>query len=217
VARARRRNLAPLAIAGILAFPLFFASLLAVSLAIERPHVTQFRTAKGKLIELEHQPTTGMEAKIWALALVVPAIVVAVGALAMLWRRGGIYVVAAAGIVLVLALPHRLDRWSARHTARFPKGMDLIADASPSSTIGRGEWEQSAKETVLSLSHYTLGIALAVVLVTAMLSLRRRLGIRSAPVTGPPPAVSGQPEVSPIVGLDVEGGQSANSSRTGRS
>jgi hypothetical protein len=200
VLRRRRRNLAPVAVAGIVAFPLLFASLLAVSLAIERPHRFQWRGRSGRLIEVDHPPTSGQEAKIWSLALVLPAALVLVGLLASLWPRSGIYVVAAAGVGLAIALPHRLDRWSTHHASRFPFGMDLIPDSNPSSTLARGEWEQSAKETVLSLTHSPIGIALAAAVVTAFLALGRRYSRRPAPVGAPPPVVTGEPEVSPVLG-----------------
>jgi hypothetical protein len=187
--RLRRQNLAPLAVAGIVAFPLFFASLLAASLAIERPHRFQWQRPNGRLIEVDHPPTSGAEAKIWGLALVAPAILVAVGLLASLWRRGGIYVVSAAGIVLAIGLPHRLDRWSAHHAKRFPFGADLIPDSNPSSTLAQGEWEQSAKETVVSLTHYAIGIALVAAALVALGEVRRRRGVRAAP---PPPPRAGR-------------------------
>src|SRR5207248_2928273 len=97
--RLRPPTRAPVAIAGLAAFPLFFAALLCVSLAIERPHRFQWRNARGKLIEIDHQPTTAMEAKIWAIALVVPLVLVVVGLAASFWRRGGVYVVSAAVVV----------------------------------------------------------------------------------------------------------------------
>jgi hypothetical protein len=182
------------------AFPLFFASLLAVSLAIERPHRFEWRGRDGRLIEVDHPPTSGQEAKIWTVALVLPTALVLVGLLASLWPRGGIYVVTAAGIVLAVALPHRLDRWSAHHASRFPFGMDLIPDSNPSSTLAKGEWEQSAKETVFSLTHYAIGISVAAALVMALLALRRRYLRPPAPVPPSPPAVTGEPEVSPVLG-----------------
>jgi hypothetical protein len=203
-------------VAGIVAFPLFFASLLAVSLAIERPHRFQWRGPKGRLIEVDHPPTSGAEAKIWALALVVPAILVGVALLASLWRRGGIYVVAVAGIVLAAGLPHRLDRWTAHHAKRFPFGADLIPDSNPSSTLAQGEWEQSAKETVLSLTHYAIGIAVAVAVLTALLALRRRYRREPAPVAAPPAVVTGEPEVSPVIGAVEDEPRFVRRGRPGR-
>jgi hypothetical protein len=173
----RRLAGAPLALAGLLAVPTFFASLIAVSLAIESPVRVQWRSATGRLIERDHPPTSSAEATIWALALVAPALLLAVGAAASLWRRAGIYPVSAAAVVLALLLTHRLDRWVAHHSTRFRFGVDLVPDTDPSNTLSRGEWESSARETVLSLTHWTIGLALAAILVAAAaLALRRRRG-----------------------------------------
>ena len=175
----RRAGAAPPAVAGLLAVPLFFASLMAVSLAIESPVVIQWRRASGRLIEREHPPSNGTEATIWALALVPPVMLVAVGALASVWRRAGIYPVSAAAIALAVLLDHRLDRWTAHHTTRFPFGVDLVPDSSPSNTLSRGEWESSARETVLSLTHWMIAIAAAAAAIVAALGLRgRRGGVR---------------------------------------
>jgi hypothetical protein len=196
--RLRPRVRAPLAIAGLAAFPLFFASLLCVTLAIERPHRFQWRNARGKLIEIDHQPTSSQEAKIWALALVVPVLLVLVGFAASFWRRGGVYVSSAAAIVVALALPHRLDRWVAHHTQRFPYGMDLFPDSTPSSTIARGEWEGQARDTVISLTHWTIALALAASAIVAAVALRRRLG-PVPPAPEPPPEIAtGEPQVAPL-------------------
>ena len=191
--RLRPPTRAPLAIAGLAAFPLFFAALLCVSLAIERPHRFQWRSAHGKLIEIDHQPTSAMEAKIWAVALVVPLVLVVVGLAASFWRRGGVYLVSAAVIVAALALPHRLDRWVAHHTQRFPYGMDLFPDQLPSSTISRGEWEGQARDTVISLTHWTIGLAVAAAAITAAVAVRRRLGPVPPPPEPAPAAATGEP------------------------
>jgi hypothetical protein len=201
----RLRTRAPVAVAALLSIPLVFAALLAVSLAIERPHRFQWRSAKGRLIEIDHPPTSAVEAKIWALALVVPAALLGVGLAASLWRRGGIYVSCAAGLVVALLLPIRLDRWTEHHTGRFPFGMDLYPDSSISSTLARGEWEGNARQTVLSLTHWTIGLALAVAAVAAFVELRRRRLGRRVPVGPPPMVVTGEPEVSPVVaGAEAE-------------
>jgi hypothetical protein len=207
VRRPRLATRAPVAVAALLSVPLFFAALLAVSLAIERPHRFQWRSAKGRLIEIDHPPTGANEAKIWALALVVPAALLGVGLAASFWRRGGIYVACAAGLVAALLLPVRLDRWTAHHSKRFPYGMDLFPDSSVSSTLARGEWEGHSRETVLSLTHWTIGLALGVAAVAAFVELRRRrVGPRPALAEEPPPAVAtGEPEVSPILpGAEVD-------------
>lgn len=201
--RLRPPTRAPLVIAGLLAFPLFFASLLCVTLAIERPHRFQWMR-HGRLIEVDHQPASGEEAKIWALALVLPAILVAIGFAAAFWRRGGVYVSAAAGIVLALALPHRLDRWTAHHTQRFPFGMDLIPDTNvQSSTLSRGEWEVQARDTVLSLTHWAIGAALVATALTAGVALRRRLRPVPPPAELPPTVATGEPEAAPVVRTSV--------------
>jgi len=191
---------APLVVGGLLAFPLFFASLLAVSLAIERPHRFQWLRG-GRLIEVDHPPGTTQEAKIWALALVVPALLVAVGLVAAFWRGGGIYVVTAAGVFFALALPHRLDLWTLHHTRRFPFGMDLIPDSNvQSSTIQRGEWELQARDTVISLTHWTIAAALAAAGIAAAVAVRRRRR-PLPPIAEPAPEIAtGGPEASPMVG-----------------
>jgi hypothetical protein len=173
---------APVAVSALLAFPLFFAAVLAVSLAIERPHRFQWRSAQGRLIEI-------------------PGAILAVGLAASFWRRGGIYLACAAGLVAALLLPIRLDRWTAHHSKRFPYGMDLFPDTSISSTFARGEWEGHTRETILSLTHWTIGIALAVAAVAAFFQLRRRrAGARPLLADAPPPAVAtGEPEVSPVL------------------
>jgi len=193
--RLRPPTRAPVAIAGLASFPLFFAALLCVSLAIERPHRFQWRNARGKLIEIDHQPTTSMEAKIWAIALVVPFVLVVIGLAASFWRRGGVYVVSAAVIVVAVALPHRLDRWVAHHSQRFPYGMDLFPDQLPSSTISRGEWEGQARDTVISLTHWTIGLAVAAAAITAAVAVRKRLGPVPPPPEPPPAVATGEASV----------------------
>ena len=195
----RGRSKAPVGLAGLLSLTVFFAALMASSLAVDRPQVTE-RVRKGKVVLHYEQSSNGTEAKIWLLALVPVGILLAVGILAMLWRRGGLYVVSGAAIVISLLLPHDLGAWTARHTRRFPLGVDLIKDADPSNLSSRGEWEQNAHDTVISLTHWTIGIALAAAAIVAGLALLRRLSPRQAFIAAPPPVVTGEPEVSPVVG-----------------
>jgi hypothetical protein len=199
----RRGSKAPLGLAGLLSITLFFAGLMASSLAIDRPRVVH-RLRHGKVVLHYEQSTNGTEAKIWLLALVPVGILLAVGILAMLWRRGGLYVVSGAAIAISLLLPHDLSTWTARHTRRFPLGVDLIKDSSPSNLASRGEWEQNARDTVISLAHWTIGIAIGAAVVVAGLTLLRRLSPRQAFIAAPPPVVTGEPEVSPVLGA-VEG------------
>ena len=195
----RRGSKAPLAIAGLLSVTLYFAALMASSLAVDEPRVVR-RLRHGKVVLHYEQSSNATEAKVWLLALVPVGILLAVGVLAMLWRRGGLYVVSGAAIVLSLLLPHRLDAWTARHTRRFPLGVDLIADANASNLASRGEWEQNARDTVISLAHWTIGIAIGAAAIVAALALLRRLRPRQAFIAAPPPAVTGEPEVSPVLG-----------------
>ena len=101
---------------------------------------------------------------------------------------------------IYLGLPHRLDRWTAHHTQRFPFGMDLIPDSNvQSSTLLRGEWEGQARETALSLTHWTIGAAAAAAAITAAVALRRRYR-PVPPLAEPPPAVAtGEAEAAPVV------------------
>ncbi len=158
---------APLAVAGLLAAPLFFAALMCSSLAYDRPEVS------GRT---EHPPSTKTEATIWALALIPPAIVLLAGILALPLRRYGLHVAAIAGIVVALLLPVRLDTWVARHEQRFPEGIDLVWDGSSSNASSKGEWEHSAKITVLGLTHWTIAIAVAAMVVAGIVEVRRRRG-----------------------------------------
>ena len=195
----RRGSKAPLGLAGLLSITIFFAALMASSLAVDKPRVLH-RLRHGKVVLHYEQSSNATEAKIWLLALVPVGILLAVALLATLCRRGGLYVVSGAAIVLSLLLPHRLDAWTARHTRRFPLGIDLISDKDPSSISARGEWEQNARDTVISLTHWTIGIAIGAVVIVAGLALLRRLRPRQAFIAAPPPAVTGEPEVSPVVG-----------------
>jgi hypothetical protein len=194
----RRGSKAPLGLAGLLSITLYFAALMASSLAADEPRVFE-RVRRGKVVLHYERSSNATEAKVWLLALVPVGILLAVGLVAMLWRRGGLYVVSGAAIAISLLLPHRLDEWTARHTRRFPLGVDLIKDASPSNLSSRGEWEQNARDTVISLAHWTIGIAIAAAAIVAGLALLRRLRPRQAFIAAPPPAVTGEPEVSPVL------------------
>ena len=199
----RRGSKAPLGLAGLLSITIFFAALMASSLAVDKPRVLH-RLRHGKVVLHYEQSSNATEAKIWLLALVPVGILLAVAILATLWRRGGLYVVSGAAIAISLLLPHRLDAWTVRHTRRFPIGVDLIKDSSNSNLTSQGEWERNAHDTVISLAHWTIGIAIGAVVIVAGLALLRRLRPRQAFIAAPPPAVTGEPEVSPVLGA-VEG------------
>jgi hypothetical protein len=175
------RGKAPLGLAGFLAIPIFFASLMAVSLAIEKPRVVEWSRSGGRIARIFHDPSSSTEARIWLFALVAPLLLVAAG-----WAASfvpfGFYITCVAAVIDGFALTIRLHRWQVHHTARFPYGEDLLPDSTTSSSLARGEWEKDAADTVRSLFHYTIGLAIASALIALFLAYRRRHGRVSAPV-----------------------------------
>jgi hypothetical protein len=203
---------APLAVAGILAVPLFLVGLMAFALKLEKP--THHLTTKGKLAFGD--PTKGTLGEIYLLALAVALGVVVVGFLAsLLWSRLAAVVPAAAAVVATALLLIPLGTWAAGHTARFPQGTDNIPDKSAQNLTLRGEWEQSAETTARQIGFVTIGLAAAAILLSLTLEFRRRRGI-VAPAVPPPPAVSGVAEASPVVELDVADSDLARGQRPGR-
>lgn len=172
------RSKAPLGIAAFIAIPLFFSSLMAASLAVERPHVVQWRDGTV-LHQVFHDPSGSTELRVWLWALVPSLLLVLVG-----WAATrlpyGFYVPCVAAIVDAMAVVHDTSTWVVHHTARFPQGVDLIPTSSISNRYDPGEWEGQARQTALSLEHWTIGIALAAILVAAALALRGRLNARRA-------------------------------------
>lgn len=170
------RSRAPLGIAAFIAIPLFFSSLMSASLAVEKPRVVQW-TDGAKLNQRFHDPAASTELRIWLWALVPPLLLVLVG-----WAATrlpfGFYVACVAAIVDAMAVVHKTKTWAAHHTARFPQGVDLIPTQSISNRYDPGEWEGQARQTALSLEHWTIGLALASILVVAALALRSRMAAR---------------------------------------
>jgi hypothetical protein len=182
--RLGKRPRTPLIVSCILAAPLYFLSLMLASLALDRPHIIAW-THHGQLIERFHATSTGLEAKIWLAALVPSALLIAIGVVAV-FIRYGTYLVCAAMLVISAALPHKLDSWQRHHTARYPRGEDLIPDKWSNNLLNRGEWEQSARDTILSLREWMIGLAILFALGFALADeLRRRRGNRAAPALGP--------------------------------
>jgi hypothetical protein len=169
---------AALGLAGFLSLPIFFASLMAASLAIEKPRVVEWQRGKG-LARIFHEPTGSTEAKIWLLAFVPPLLLFGASWIAAHFPYA-IYVTCVAASADALALTARLHRWQVHHTARFPYGEDLLADQTTSSSLARGEWEQDAANTVHSLVRYTIGLSLAAAAILVFLTYRRR---RTTPAT----------------------------------
>ena len=194
--RLRIETKSSLALAALLAVPLYFAALIASSLALDKPRIvgTHEQAASG-----------GAEAKIWLAALIVPAIVLAVGVAALPLRRFGVFASAAAGIVICLVLPSVSHGWVGRHTRRFPLGVDFIKDSDPSNLSSRGEWERAAQDTISSIAHWTLVIAVGAIVVALLLEIRRRTGREDILTEPAPAAITGEGEVSPVVGT-VTGG-----------
>jgi hypothetical protein len=171
IERLLRIQKGPLATAGILAAPLFFCSLMAASLAIARPNIVSWGH-DGKLVQRWHDTTPSVEARIWLWSLVPLAVLLAVGVLASLWRFG-VFVSCAAGIAIALGVTHRLPTWVLHHTQRWPRGIDNIPDKWSSDQVPRGDWEKRASQAAYSLSHWTIGLAIAIAGVYALVLYRR--------------------------------------------
>ena len=168
----RRFSRAPLAIAGVAATALWFASLMAASLLLEKPGVVEWRNGQGELRVIYHPPSDENELKIWLASLIVPGIVLGIGVLAS-FVRFGVYIVSVGTIVVAVALISRLDRWEALHTARFPRGLDLLGPTSTSNLLDPGQWEASAKEAAEQLSWGAIGFCAAAILISLLLAWRR--------------------------------------------
>ncbi|HVN61418.1 MAG TPA: hypothetical protein VMT59_09135 [Gaiellaceae bacterium] len=182
-----------LALAALLSVPLYFAALMASSLALDTPKHPPLRGA----------PSTGAtELKVWGAALLAPAIMLAIGFAALPLRRFGVFVSAVGGVVLCLVLPPLSKRWIPGHIRRFPLGMDFIPDTSPSNLSSRGEWEAAAHATIVSICRYTLVIAIGAIVVGVFLEWRRRRGAEAIFVPPSPATVTGEGEVSPVLELD---------------
>jgi hypothetical protein len=181
----RPRSKAALAVAAILATPLFFVGLMAVSLAVEKPSVHEV-LRKGRLVRVLGDPTGSTEARIWLLAVVAPLALLVVGAASTLLGRFGVASSALCAIALSVALMIPLDTWSREHSARFPLGVDNIPPSSKYDIYLRGEWEGTAKRTAMQLGLATIAIAGTSLAALALLEIRRR---RGSPYNVPPPPV----------------------------
>ena len=89
-------------------------------------------------------------------------------------------------LVISAVLPHKLDTWQRHHIARYPRGEDLIRDKWSTNLLDRGEWEHSARETIVSLQKWMIGLAILFALGFALADeLRRRRGNREPPALSP--------------------------------
>ena len=179
------RSRAPLAIAAFIAIPLFFSSLMAATLALEKPRVVQWGPA-GALKTTWHEPASATIATVWLWALVPSVLLIAIGFVAVRLPLG-FYVPCVAAIVIAMAVVHKTGTWEKHHSQRFPNGVDLIPLSNPASDkFARGFWEHEARMTALSLQHWTIGLALAAGLTMAGLWVRRRFFARRPVVTSTP-------------------------------
>lgn len=212
MSRFRGAKKAPLAVAGVLAAPLFFVGLMAFSLRLDKP--SQHVTKKGTLALGD--PTKGTVGTIYLASLGVAAAVILVGVLAMLLRsRLATIAPAAAAIVASVLLLLPLGTWAAEHTQRYPLGIDNIPQRSPQDQFLRGEWEDQARTTARQLGLVTIGLAIAALVLVAALEFRRRRGI-GGPYVPPPPAVSGVAEASPVIELERADSDLVRGGRPGR-
>jgi hypothetical protein len=183
--RLRKAPKAPIAVAGILATPLFFVALMAMTVAVEKPTVAHV-VRHGNAVTRLGEPSGATERAIWLLAIVPPVALVLIGVGAMLIGRAGVIVSAVAAIGATVALLVPLDTWTHRHTARYPDGIDLIRRGSTSDIYLRGEWEGTARHTAEQLGAATITLGALAIAVFALLEVRRRRH-GSAPAPPPPP------------------------------
>jgi hypothetical protein len=171
--------------------PLFFVSLMALSLAVEKPSVQH----AGKLHKaVPGDPTGSTEAKIWLLALLPSLALALIGLGSMLLKRTGVVVTSLAAIALSVALLVPLGGWAKDHTARYPIGVDLIRPNTTGDIYLRGEWEANAKRTAEQLGLATMSLAGAAIAIVLLLEFRRRRGlVRPAPPPPPLTAMGGVP------------------------
>src|SRR5205823_6952662 len=112
IARLRTGSKAPLAVAAILSTPLFFASLMAMSLAEEKPTLSHV-LSHGKTVVRLGDPAGRTEAAIWLLALVPGAGVVLVGVGAIALGRAGVVLSALAATAAAAAILVPIGGWRA--------------------------------------------------------------------------------------------------------
>jgi hypothetical protein len=194
VTRFRKASKAALAVGAILAMPLFFASLMAMSLAFEKPTIEHVMK-NGESVEKLGDPSGTTELTIWLLALVAPAAVVLVGAAATFIGRLGVIASAVAAIVASIVLLVPLGTWTDRHTARYPDGVDLTPKSSVSDVYLKGEWEGTARTTVRQLGIVTIVLGSVAMGVLAVLEIRRRRGVKGMVVPPPPALAEGQSQI----------------------
>jgi hypothetical protein len=192
--RFRKAPKAPLAVGAILSMPLSFASLMAISLAVEKPTIAHVMK-NGRTVEKLGDPSGSTELAIWLLAVIAPSAIVLVGAAAMLIGRAGVLASAGAAIIASVVLLVPLGTWTERHTNRYPDGVDLIPQSSNSDIYLRGEWEGTARTAARQLGIVTIVLGGVAIGVFALLEVRRRRGIKGMVVPPPPALAEGQSQI----------------------
>jgi hypothetical protein len=208
MARVNRAPRAPFAVAAILAMPLFFVALMAMSLAVEKP-TTDHVLRRGKTIVRLGDPAGTTEAKTWLLTLVPPVAVLLIGLAAMRVGRLGVIVSSLAAIGAAVALLVPLGTWTSEHISRYPDGVDLTPRSAGSEDIYLpGEWEGTARHAAEQLAITTIAIAGVAIAITVAFAIRRRRGV-VPPLPPPPPEVAtGQSQVvSGGLGRDAVSGR----------
>jgi hypothetical protein len=194
VTRLRGASRTPLAVAGILATPLFFVALMAFALKLDEPSIhigTQGAHVLG-------DPTKATVRSIYLLALAVSGAVVIVGLPASLLRsRLAVVPPALTAIVATILLVVPLATWRDEHTARYPDGVDLIRRSNPGDLMLRGEWEHNAYTTARQIGFWTIVLSAVAIVLGIVLEIRRRRGIIGPAVPPPPDVSAGDPQVAP--------------------
>ena len=192
--RVFKRNKLPFLLSILYGVPLLMISLLCSSLALDRPQVAVWETnikypgvtvlkpaaEQGMYIATQYTNTSNAtEWRIWLWAFVPPLILLAIG-IAVSFVRYGAYLVTLATIVITIVVTHRLDTWVKHHTARYPFGYDNIPDNTNKpglqSNYDTGQWENSARNTVISIRQWLIIGACAALLLMLLSEVRRRRG-----------------------------------------
>jgi hypothetical protein len=168
-----RSGRAPLGIAAFIGMPLFFSSLMASTLAVERPYTIQWRDGT-RLLTTWRDPTSATVARAWLWGMLPPLVLLLIGAIATRLPLG-FYIPCIAAVPIAMAVVHKTATWERHHTTRFPNGVDLVPASNPASNkFDPGQWEAMARQTALSLQHWTIALALASASTMALLYIRRR-------------------------------------------
>jgi hypothetical protein len=188
------RNKLPFMLAILYSVPLLMISILCASLALDKPQVAIWHTnvnypgvtvikkaaEQGMYIATQYTSTSNAtEWRIWGWAIVPPLILLGLGIVASFVRYGG-YLVTLAAIAITIGVSHRLDTWVEHHTARYPFGYDNIPDNTNKpglqSNYDTGQWERSARHTVISIRQWLIVGACAALLLMVLSEVRRRRG-----------------------------------------